>query len=85
LVGPRIGGRTTEWYIEEYCIDGTKKTSGKIPIKEVMDHALRTMLFTITRAVGSVLHIWTLMPKCSMPLNVWSLEFLTGVKDSLRI
>lgn len=40
-------------YIMQYCQDGVHKSSNKLPIRNVMDLALKTILFCITRVVGS--------------------------------
>jgi len=49
----RGGGENTENYISKHCVVGTRKSSGKITLKNVRDISLRTVLFTITRIFGS--------------------------------
>jgi hypothetical protein len=49
LSGIKGGDDKTENYIAQHCIVGTRKSSGKILIKNVRDLSLRTILFTITR------------------------------------
>ena len=53
LVGPRGGDITIEDLIVQYCIRGTQMSVKKIPIKDVMDIPLRTILFTMQRVFGS--------------------------------
>jgi hypothetical protein len=43
----------TDEYIAQYCREGTRKSSGKIPIKDIIDHPLCMILFTITKLAGS--------------------------------
>jgi len=40
-------------YVVQYCSAGTKKFSGNILIKNILDLSLRTILFTITHVAGS--------------------------------
>ena len=37
----------------QYCRDGAQKSSNKLPIRDVMDLTLKTILFCITRVAGS--------------------------------
>jgi hypothetical protein len=54
LCGFKGVGDKTKNYISQHCIVGTRESSGKIPIKNVRDLSLGTILFTITRFVGSL-------------------------------
>jgi hypothetical protein len=53
LSGHRGGGEPMDHYVAQYCSAGTEKFSGKVPIKNVLDLSLRTILFTITHVAGS--------------------------------
>jgi hypothetical protein len=53
LTGFRAGGAKTEHLVRYHCVAGTMKISGKIPIRDVRDLPLQTILFTIVRIVGS--------------------------------
>ena len=48
------GGETVDAYISTYYQVGTRKYSWKIPIKHVIDIALRTILFIITRVARGI-------------------------------
>ena len=47
LNGSRGGDVTTQEMIHCYCVQGTKMLGKNIPIKAVVDDALRTVLFTM--------------------------------------
>jgi hypothetical protein len=90
LSGFRGGGEKTENYISQHCVVGTRKSSGKIPIKNVRDISLRTVLFTITRVVGSVApHLATnsqmqYVVDCMAPtIFNWCEGILESMKDQL--
>ena len=53
LTGSCGGDITTQELIDRHCILGTRTSRKKIPIKEVMDGPLRTILFAMQRVVGS--------------------------------
>ena len=38
--------------VDQYCIPRTQTQGGNITIKHVMDHPLRTILFTIEKVAG---------------------------------
>ena len=42
-----------ESYIRDLCTEGTRRQGGKLPIQHVTDIPLRTILYTVTRIVGS--------------------------------
>lgn len=41
-------------YVVQYCWEGGHKSSHKLSIQDVMDLALRTILFCITRVEGNI-------------------------------
>ena len=47
LTGPRRGHVTTQGLINQYCFPGTQMSGKNIPIKDVMEFPLRTILFTM--------------------------------------
>ena len=49
----RESTNSVDQYIVQYYRDGAHKSSNKLPIWDVMDLTLRTILFCITRVVGS--------------------------------
>ena len=40
-------------YVNDLCVEGTRKQGGKLPIRHVTYVPLKTILFTITRLAGS--------------------------------
>ena len=52
LVGRGVGD-PMDYYVAQHCSAGMEKHSGKVPIKNILDLPLRTILFTITYVVGS--------------------------------
>ena len=53
LIGSRGGDITTRELIDRHCALGKGTSGKKIPIRAVTDRALRTILFTMQRVVGS--------------------------------
>ena len=53
LTSSRGGDITTRELIDRHCAPGTGTSGKNIPIKAVTDRALRTILFTMQRVVGS--------------------------------
>ena len=47
------GGEPMESYIRDLCAEGTRRQGGKLPIQHVTDIPLRTILYTVTRTIGS--------------------------------
>ena len=47
------GGGPMESYIRDLCTDRTRRQGGKLPIQHVTDIPLRTILYTMTRIIGS--------------------------------
>ena len=47
-------GDTVDSLILQYCVPGSKKSSNQLKIADVRDQGLRMILFTITRAAGSL-------------------------------
>ena len=81
---------STEDYIVEYCRAGTRKVSGKIPIKYVGNASLRNILFMISKLSGSMaphLALKSLMAlgiECLEPkIFNWSSTMLVNLKDQL--
>ena len=52
LTGPQRGDVTTKELIDCHCFPGTQMSGKNIPIKEVMDLPLRTVIFTMQRVPG---------------------------------
>ena len=52
LTGSRGGDVTTQELIDRHCLPGTITSGKKIPIKEVVDLPLCTLLFTMQRLAG---------------------------------
>jgi hypothetical protein len=85
------GGEKTENYIAQHCIVGIRKCRGKIPIKNVRDLSLRTILLTITRVVRSAIpHLATrshmqYVVDCMVPTMFnWCEGLLEIMKDQLK-
>ena len=53
LTGSHGGDMTTQELIDRHCLPGTRTSGKKIPIKEVVDLPLHTLVFTMQRLVGS--------------------------------
>ena len=53
LIGSHGGDITTRELIDRHCVPGIGTSGKNIPIKAVMDRALRTILFTMQRAARS--------------------------------
>jgi hypothetical protein len=47
------GGESVNSYMSDLCVEGTRKQGGKLPSQHVTDIPLKTILFTVTRIVGS--------------------------------
>ena len=47
------GGESVDSYVSDLCVEGTCKQGGKLPIQHVTYIPLKTILFTMTRIVGS--------------------------------
>ena len=59
LSGSILGGETMRDYVLQHCYPGAEPSKdGKINIRDVWDFPLRTILFTITKLVGTItLHV----------------------------
>ena len=53
LTGSRGGDITTRELIDRHYVPGTRTSGKKIPIREVMDGPLQTILFTMQRVAGT--------------------------------
>ena len=49
LTSSQGGDVTTQELINHYCVPGTRMSGKNIPIKEVVDDALLTIIFTMKR------------------------------------
>ena len=55
IVGSALGGELVTDYIHQFCQPGTQPSKdGKINIRDVRYLPLRTIIFTISKLVGSV-------------------------------
>ena len=84
------GGEPIESYIRDLCAEGTRHQGGKLPIQHVIDIPLRTILYTMTRIVGSTLA--HLASKSQVMISIrategvvfdWCLGLLANLKDQL--
>ena len=66
------GGEPTESYIRDLCADGTRRQGGKLLIQHVMNISLCTILYTVTRIVGSTLA--HLASKCQVMISIQATE-----------
>ena len=59
LIGSPVGGETVRDYVMQYCYLGAEPSKdGKINIRDVSDFPLRTILFMISKIVGTItLHV----------------------------
>jgi hypothetical protein len=90
LSGHRETPQPTEAYVVEHCIPGSRLVGGRIVIKDVRDLALRSILFSITKLVGSTsAHLasksqMSYALQCVEPrLFNWSVGFLQNVKEQI--
>jgi hypothetical protein len=80
----------TNAYIAQFCVSGSQKEGGRIVIKDVRDLPLRSILFTITKMVGSTSpHIssksqMAYVVQCLEPrIFNWCARFLRNVKEKI--
>lgn len=91
LIGLAHGGRPVKYYVQQFCRPGSQPSKDwKILIKDVSDLPLRTILFTISKLVGSsVLHLATksymqYALECLQPkIFNWCGAVLSSVKEQL--
>lgn len=76
--------------MEEFCRVGTRKVSGKIPIKYVGSIPLSTILFTITNLIGFTGPHLALKSKMEIEMEClepkvfnWSYVVLINLKDQI--
>jgi hypothetical protein len=79
LSGSRGTGRTTDSYVSDFFRAGSHKTGGKIAIKEIADHPLHTIYFTITKLEEALVPTSFPTHICLMQLSAWNPRFSTGV------
>jgi hypothetical protein len=53
LSGHKSTPQPTKAYVTQYCVSGSHLVGGRIVIKYVMDVSLRSILFSMTKLVGS--------------------------------
>ena len=77
-------------YVNDRCIEGTRKQGGKLPIQHVRDVPLKTILFTITRLAGSTSGHLALKSQLQIILRAtnevvfdWCSSLLKNMKDQL--
>ena len=85
------GGEPVESYIRDLCAEGTRRQGGKLSIQHVTDIPLCTILYTMTRIVGSTsAH---LVSKSQVMISIcategvvfdWCSGLLANLKDQLR-
>ena len=51
LTGPRGGEQSVDDLIDDHCLIGTHSVGGNIPIKNIIDKPLRTMVLTIEKGL----------------------------------
>jgi hypothetical protein len=88
--GHRSSPRLTKAYVAQYCVLGSHFLGGRIVIKDLMDLSLRSILFAITRLVGSTSpHLASksqisYVIQCLEPrIFNWSVEFLMKIKEHI--
>ena len=92
LTGSTVGGEIVRDYVMQYCYPGLEPSKyGKINIQDVRDLPLRTILFTITKLVGTItLHVanrsyMQYALECLEPTFFnWSEVFLSQIKEQLN-
>jgi hypothetical protein len=90
FTGQRTLPEQVDVYLARHCVPGARLVGGRIPIKDVRDLALRSILFAITSATGSTsVHLASRSQvaygvQCLEPtLFNWSAMFLRNVKEQI--
>jgi hypothetical protein len=90
LSSPRPSEYSTEDYVDTFCREGTRKVSGKIPIKNVEDRCLQSILYTICKLSGSTGSHVALKSQMALGIEClepkifnWSSAVLVNLKDQL--
>jgi hypothetical protein len=90
FTGQRALPEQVDVYLARHCAPGARLVGGRIPIKDVRDLALRSILFAITSATGSTsAHLASRSQvaygvQCLEPtLFNWSAAFLRNVKEQI--
>lgn len=83
-------GELVDSYVNDLCMPGTHKQGGKLPIQHVTNVSLRTILFTVTRMVGSTLthlaskiQVVTSLRAMDGVVFSWCSGLLVNLKDQL--
>jgi hypothetical protein len=90
FTGQRELPEQVDVYLARHCVLGTRLVGGRIPIKDIWDLSLRSILFVITSATGSTsAHLASRSQvaygvQCLKPtLFYWSAAFLRNVKEQV--
>jgi hypothetical protein len=90
LSGHRSTPLPTDAYVAQYCVSGSSLVGGRIVIKDVMDLPLRSILFSITKLVGSTsAHLASksqivYVVQCLEPrIFNWCAGFLRNIKEKI--
>jgi hypothetical protein len=90
FTGQRVLPEKVDLYLARHCIPGARLVGGRIPIKDIRDLPLRSILFTITSVTGSTsTHLASRSQvaygvQCFEPtLFNWSAAFLRNVKEQI--
>jgi hypothetical protein len=90
FTGQRTLPEQVDVYLARHCVPGARLVGGRIPIKDIRDLALRSILFAITSATGSTsAHLASRSQvaygvQCLEPtLFNWSAAFLRNVKEQI--
>lgn len=90
-IGGRGGsGESVDSYVNDLCVEGTRKQGEKLPIQHVIDVLLKTILFTVTRLAGSTSAHLASRSQVHISLRAtdgvvfdWCSGFLANLKDHL--
>jgi hypothetical protein len=90
FTGQRALPEQVDVYLARHCIPGARLVGGRIPIKDIQDLPLQSILFSITRVIGSTsAHLESRSQvaygvQCLEPtLFNWSAAFLQNVKEQI--
>ena len=84
------GGESVDLYIRDLCVEGTRRQGRKLPIQHMSNIPLRTILYTVTRIVGSTLvhlasksQVLTSIRATEGVVFDWCSGLLANLKDQL--
>ena len=90
FIGQRELPEQVDVYLARHCALGARLVGGRIPIKDIRDLPLRSILFAITSVTGSIsAHLASIFQvaygvQCLEPtLFNWSAAFLWNVKEQI--